>query len=68
MGGQASRLSHHLESAASLGMEPYEEQWEAAELMSAPEVRRFALFWKPGSGKTGAMITAAHELLSRRGC
>ena len=33
--------------------------------MSAPEVRRFALFWKPGSGKTGAMITAAHELLSR---
>ena len=55
----------NLESAASLGMKPYEEQWEAAELMSAPEVRRFALFWKPGSGKTGAMITAAHELLSR---
>ena len=65
VGGQASRLSHHLESAASLGLKPYEEQWEAAELMSAPEVRRFALFWKPGSGKTGAMITAAHELLSR---
>ena len=65
VGGQASRLNHHLESAASLGLKPYDEQWEAAELMSAPEVRRFALFWKPGSGKTGAMITAAHELLSR---
>ena len=65
VGGQASRLNHRLESAASLGMKPYDEQWEAAELMSAPEVRRFALFWKPGSGKTGAMITAAHELLSR---
>ena len=63
--GQASRHSHRLESAASLGMKPYDEQWEAAELMSAPEVRRFALFWKPGSGKTGALITAAHELLSR---
>ena len=63
--GQASRLNHRLESAASLGMQPYDEQREAAELMSAPEVRRFALFWKPGSGKTGAMITAAHELLSR---
>ena len=65
VGGQASRLNHHLESAASLGLKPFDEQWEAAELMSAPEVRRFALFWKPGSGKTGAMITAAHELLSR---
>ena len=63
--GQTSRLSHRLESVASLGMRPYDEQSEAAELMSAPEVRRFALFWKPGSGKTGAMITAAHELLSR---
>ena len=63
---QASRLHHRLESAASLGLRPYEEQWEAAELMSAPEVRRFALLWKPGSGKTGAMIAAAHELLSRR--
>ena len=63
--GQASRLNHRLESAASLGMKPYDEQSEAAALMSAPEVRRFALFWKPGSGKTGAMITAAHELLSR---
>ena len=62
---QASKLGHHLESAASLGMKPYDEQLEAAALMSAPEVRRFALFWKPGSGKTGAMITAAHELLSR---
>ena len=64
--GQASRLHHHLEYAAGLGLKPYEEQWEAAELMSAPEVRRFALLWKPGSGKTGALITAAHELLSRR--
>ena len=63
--GQASRLSHRLEFAGSLGMKLYDEQWEAAELMSAPEVRRFALFWKPGSGKTGVMITAAHELLSR---
>ena len=63
--GQASRLSHLSESAASLGMKPFDEQREAAALMSAPEVRRFALFWKPGSGKTGAMITAAHELLSR---
>ena len=63
--GQAPRLSHRLESAASLGMQPYDEQWEAAEFMSAPEVRRFALFWKPGSGKTGAMVTGAHELLSR---
>ena len=63
--GQAPRLNHRLESAATLGMQPFDEQWEAAELMSAPEVRRFALFWKPGSGKTGAMITGAHELLSR---
>ena len=63
--GQTSRLHHRLESAASLGLKPFEEQREAAELMSAPGVRRFALFWKPGSGKTGAMITAAHELLSR---
>ena len=58
--GQVSRLSYHLEYATILGMIPYDEQREAAELMSAPEVRRFALFWKPGSGKTGAMITAAH--------
>ncbi len=63
--GQASRLHHRLESAARLGLKPFEEQVEAAALMSAPEVRRFALFWKPGSGKTGAMIAAAHELLSR---
>ncbi len=62
---QVSRLYHHLEFAATLGMKPYDEQREAAALMSAPEVRRFALFWKPGSGKTGAMIIAAHELLSR---
>ena len=63
--GQTSRLYRHLESSASLGLKPFEEQREAAELMSAPGVRRFALFWKPGSGKTGAMIAAAHELLSR---
>ena len=63
--GQASRLHHRLGSATSLGLKPFEEQREAAELMSAPGVRRFALFWKPGSGKTGAMIAAAHELLSR---
>ena len=63
--GHASRLHHPLESVASLGLTPFDEQREAAALMSAPEVRRFALFWKPGSGKTGAMIAAAHELLSR---
>ena len=65
MEGQISRFSHRLETAASLGLKPFDEQSEAAALMSAPEVRRFALFWKPGSGKTGAMIIAAHELLSR---
>lgn len=65
VGGHTSRLHHRLESEVSLGLKPYEEQSEAAALMSAPEVRRFALFWKPGSGKTGAMIAAAHELLSR---
>ena len=63
--GEGSRLNHGLDFPESLGLKPYDEQWEAAALMSAPEVRRFALFWKPGSGKTGAMITAAHELLSR---
>ena len=63
--GASSRLHHGLGSAASLGLKPFEEQREAAELMSAPGVRRFALFWKPGSGKTGAMIAAAHELLLR---
>ena len=63
--GQVSKLHHRLEFAANLGLTPFEEQWEAAALMSAPEVRRFALFWKPGSGKTGAMIVAANELLSR---
>ena len=64
--GQSSRLNHHLESAASLRMQPYDEQREAAELMSAPEVRRFALFWKPGSGKTGAMITAVPRTVDER--
>ena len=63
--GQPSILANDLESADALGMRPYEEQFEAARLMSAPSVRRFALFWKPGSGKTGAMIVAAHDLLSR---
>ena len=62
--GQSS-FHHRLEFSASLGLKPYDEQIEAATLMSAPEVRRFALFWKPGSGKTGVMIAAAHELLSR---
>ena len=64
-GGQGSILEHHLEHTAELGFSLYEEQTEAAHLMSAPGVRRFALFWKPGSGKTGALIAAAHELLSR---
>ena len=63
--GWTNVSGYHLEFVHELGMAPYEEQVEAATLMSAPEVRRFALFWKPGSGKTGAMITAAHELLSR---
>ena len=63
--GQSSILANNLEAATVLGMKPYKEQLEAAQLMSAPSVRRFALFWKPGSGKTGAMIVAAHELLSR---
>ena len=64
--GQPSTLSDTLDSATTLGIKPYEEQLEAARLMSAPTVRRFALFWKPGSGKTGAMITAAHDLLSKQ--
>ena len=63
--GQASVLDHSLEYTAELGRTPFPEQLEAAQLMSAPGVRRFALFWKPGSGKTGALIAAAHELLSR---
>ena len=49
--GQPSRLHRNLESAASLGLKPFEEQREAAALMSAPGVRRFALLWKPGSGQ-----------------
>lgn len=57
--------SHKLAHATELGPIPYPEQLEAAQLMSAPGVQRFALFWKPGSGKTGALIAAAHELLSR---
>ena len=63
--GNEAPSSHRLEYMDRLRMEPYEEQVEAAALMSAPEVRRFALFWKPGSGKTGALITAANELLAR---
>ena len=62
---RTSLSGHHLGFVSELGLEPYEEQEEAATLMSAPHVRRFALFWKPGTGKTGAMIAAAHELLSR---
>ena len=63
--GQASVFDHHLGYTAELGLTPFAEQLEAAQLMSAPGVRRFALFWKPGSGKTGALIAAAHELLSK---
>ena len=63
--GQGSPLQHHLQHTAELGLSLYKEQNEAAHLMSAPGVRRFALFWKPGSGKTGALIAAANELLSR---
>ena len=63
--GQPSTLFDDLDSATALSIRPYEEQFEAARLMSAPLVRRFALFWKPGSGKTGAMIVAAHDLMSR---
>ena len=51
--------------ADELGLDLYPEQREAAELMSAPMVRRFALFWEMGTGKTGAMIACGHELLSR---
>ena len=56
-----SPRDHKLIHAAELKVQPFEEQSEAAQLMSAPSVRRFALFWKPGTGKTGAMITAGHE-------
>ena len=62
--GFAPALSHQLRHVGELGLSPYPEQFDAATMMSAPTVRRFALFWKPGSGKTGAMISAAHELLS----
>ena len=63
--GEAPTLQHRLETVNGLSLKPYDEQTEAAHLMSAPTIRRFALFWKPGSGKTGAMIAAGHELLSR---
>lgn len=63
--GSAPTLAHELVHVRSLGLEPYPEQLEAASMMSAPAVRRFALFWKPGSGKTGALIAAAHELLEQ---
>lgn len=63
--GEASILDHRLEHTTDLQIPPYAEQLDAAQLMSAPAVRRFALLWKPGSGKTGALIAAAHELLSR---
>lgn len=64
--GGGSSLEHHLAHTDELGVRPYDEQEEAAHLMSAPSVRRFALFWKPGTGKTGALITAAYELLRRK--
>ena len=62
--GMSPSLSHELQHVSELQLSLYPEQIEAATMMSAPTVRRFALFWKPGSGKTGAMISAAHELLS----
>jgi len=46
-----------------LQITPYDEQIEAASYMAASGVRRFALFWKPGTGKTGALIAAAYDLL-----
>ena len=63
--GYAPNVDHRLRFAAELGLTLYNEQVEAAQLMSAPLIRRFALFWKPGSGKTGALIAAGHELLMR---
>ena len=65
--GQASRLNHRLDSAASLGLKLYDEQREAAEFMSAPEVRRFALFWKPGSGKNRGDDCCCSRAIVERG-
>jgi len=55
---------HSLATLDGILRKPFDEQAEAARYMSAPGVRRFALFWKPGTGKTGALILAAHELLT----
>lgn len=56
---------HQDEWIDEIGMTPYDEQLDAARYMSAPGVDRFALFWKPGTGKTGALLTGAHELVRR---
>ncbi|MBA7480043.1 hypothetical protein ES707_15488 [subsurface metagenome] len=62
-----SRLfkGHTLSSLQTLNRSPFPEQIEASTYMSAPSISRFALFWRPGSGKTGALLMAAHELLYR---
>lgn len=62
-----SRLfgGHTLSSLQTINRTPFPEQVEASTYMSAPGVSRFALFWKPGSGKTGALLIAANELLCR---
>ena len=66
--GRAPRLSHRLKFAASLGLTPYDEQWEAAELMSAPEVRRFALLWKPGFWENWCNDLCGPRTVVERGC
>lgn len=62
-----SRLfrGHTLSNLQTLNRTPFPEQVEAGTYMSAPGISRFALFWKPGSGKTGALLIAANELLCR---
>lgn len=56
---------HTLTTKNSLKRRPFIEQEEAATCMSAPGIRSFGLFWKPGTGKTGAIILGANELLAR---
>jgi len=60
-----AEASSHLEYASRLSFELYPEQQAAAEYMVGNDVNQFALFWKMGTGKTGAMIAAANDLLSR---
>ena len=62
--GSAVNSRPGLEFSDDLKLELYPEQREAAEFMAAPMVRMFALFWKMGTGKTGALIAAGHELLA----